>query len=115
MGRLQGTSKLNERVKELENSEIEIQLKLQNLESADVFLQEAHRMLMDKATSNELESKQMDINLARIDNKVQANIQNIAKLKLVIDNNNQFQFCNILNIAKLKLVIVVNTENITKH
>merc|ERR1712066_772437 len=113
--RLQGTSKLNDRVTELENSEIEIQLKLQNLESADVFLQEAHRMLMDKATSNELESKQMDINLARIDNKVQANIQNIAKLKLVIDNNTE-------NITKHNTVINNhseainnNTENISKH
>merc|ERR1711892_637404 len=92
--RLQGTNKLNERLTELETAEIDVQLKLQNLESADVFLQEAHRMLMGKATTNELESKQMDINLARINNKVQANIQSIAKLKLVIDNN---------------------TENITKH
>merc|ERR1712168_1096295 len=113
--RLEGTHKLNERLTELENSEIEIQLKLQNLESADVFLQEAHRMLMDKATTNELESKQMDINLARIDNKVQANVQNIAMLKLNIDTNTE-------NITKHNTVINNhseainnNTENISKH
>merc|ERR1712128_129833 len=97
--------KLNERLTELETSEIDVQLKLQNLESADVFLQEAHRMLMDKATTNELESKQMDINLARIDNKVQANIQNIAKLKLVVENNPE-------NINKHNTVINSDTENI---
>merc|ERR1711874_876861 len=87
--RLQGTSKLNERVTELENSEIEIQMKLQNLESADVFLQEAHRMLMEKSSGVELELKQMDINFDQLrqstENKIQMNFQTIA------NNNKQSQ------------------------
>ena len=35
--------KLTEKLTELEKNEMDIQLKMQNLESADVFIQEAHR------------------------------------------------------------------------
>ena len=36
--------KLTTRLTEIENNEVDVQMKLQNLESADVFLQEAHRL-----------------------------------------------------------------------
>ena len=38
--------KLTTRLTEIENNEVDVQMKLQNLESADVFLQEAHRLLL---------------------------------------------------------------------
>ena len=37
--------KLTTRLTEIENNEVDVQMKMQNLESADVFLQEAHRLL----------------------------------------------------------------------
>ena len=35
--------KLTKKIDELEKNDVEVQMKLQNLESADVFIQEAHR------------------------------------------------------------------------
>ena len=35
--------KLTKKIEELEKNDVEVQMKLQNLESADVFIQEAHR------------------------------------------------------------------------
>ena len=96
--------KLTTRLTEIENNEVDVQMKLQNLESADVFLQEAHRlpfslvkyftlsitrMLMEKSSGVELELKQMDINFDQLrqstDNKLQMNLQTIA------NNNKQSQ------------------------
>ena len=97
--------KLTTRLTEIENNEVDVQMKLQNLESADVFLQEAHRlpfkslfcvsifsiyrMLMEKSSGVELELKQMDINFDQLrqstENKIQNNLQTIA------NNNKQSQ------------------------
>jgi chromosome segregation ATPase len=87
------TAKLTEKITELENNEVETQLKLQNLESADVFLQEAHRMLMDKSTNMELEVKQMDINFDQLrtsmENKIQMNLQRIEKNSTTSQKNTE--------------------------
>merc|ERR1712226_1403757 len=74
--------KLTEKLTELEKNEVDIQLKMQNLESADVFIQEAHRMLMEKTSNVELEQKQMDINFDQLrmstEKKIQMNLQTTA-------------------------------------
>merc|ERR1711936_553701 len=96
--------KLTTRLTEIENNEVDVQMKLQNLESADVFLQEAHRMLMEKSSGVELELKQMDINFDQLrqstENKIQMNLQTIA------NNNKQSQ----ANAESIKSILMTQSS-----
>jgi len=61
-----GNAQQEEQIKALENQFQLLDKKLESLESADLFLQEAHRMLTDKTTHVESEARKMEESLSSL-------------------------------------------------
>jgi chromosome segregation ATPase len=108
-----GNAQQEERIKELEAQFQVLDKKLESLESADLFLQEAHRMLTDKTTHVESESRKMEDKLSSQLRDQQEEIN--TKLKVQVAS--LLKDVNDLTIEKDRLfeTIDVIKENESEH
>ena len=97
-----------EKIKELEVQTENMDIKLNSLESADLFLQEAHRMLTDKTSSVESEHKRIETNVTAFLKEHETDIDNLKQNVSALGRDNN------MKIKELDEKIGVNKKNIEK-